>query len=94
MRHTRLKTLARVLGATAIVAAIALCLQHRETDKVIAGGPGDSATGTQYTSPVVPAMSLNPTNMSVGATAIATTSVTAIASMASPTLKAAKPFGF
>jgi acyl dehydratase len=89
MRTDRLKTIAAGLGVCAVVAAAALTTdaandQHRST----AGGSGDSATGTNYTSPT-----LKP--MSVGSTVTATTTSTNdVAPMslgtsdASPTFKA------
>lgn len=96
MRIARLKTVPALIGGAAILAAIGLCVANPTSNEVVAGGSGDSATGTQYTSPVVPAMSVNPTNMSLGATATATTSVAPVASVAaaSPTVTASKPAGF
>jgi len=98
MHLTRVKAVASVVGGAAIVAAIALCVENPSTDNVVAGGSGDSATGTQYTSPVVPAMSIDPSNMSLGATATATTTTAIIpaasVALASPTLIASKPKGF
>ena len=94
MRKIRLKTVAATVGGAAIVLAIGLSMARPATEGVVAGGSGDSATGTEYTSPVVPAMSVNPTNMSLGATATATTSIAPIASVASPTVTASKPAGF
>jgi hypothetical protein len=47
----------------------------------------DSPTSAEYASPVVPAMSVNPTAMSLGATATASAPATTLAE-ASPTLNA------
>jgi len=94
MRIPRLKTAAAMTGGGAILAAVTVSVTIPGSDDVVAGGSGDSATGTQYTSPVVPAMSVNPTNMSLGATATATGPATSMVSGASPTLTATKPSGF
>jgi hypothetical protein len=96
MGATRVKSVASFAGASALVAAIGFCLVHSPGPSAdnVAGGSGDSATGTAYTSPTVPAMSVNPTAMSVGSTvteaAPATTLATAVAS---PTLKASAAAG-
>ena len=95
MRLTRVRTVASLVGGAAIVAAVAVCVENPSTDNVVAGGSGDSATGTQFTSPTIPAMSINPTDMNTGATAVpVTTESTIDASLASPTMKAVKPNGF
>jgi hypothetical protein len=91
MDATRKRSLALIVGIAAILAAIALCLIQSglATSGNLAGGSGDSSTGGTYTQPSVPAMSVDPTNMKMGATATATTPATALATMeASPTLKA------
>jgi hypothetical protein len=93
-----MKALAGLVGGVSIVAAIAVCLMDSAastSNDVAGGGSGDSATGTQYTQPVLPGMSLDPTNLSTGATATANPPATTIAiSVASPTFKATPPPGF
>jgi hypothetical protein len=91
MRRQRLARFAAGLGSSAIIAAALLVLTHPDapTPRNIAGGSGDSATGTAYVSPVVPTMSVDPTAMKMGATATAAPPAATLAtSFASPTLKA------
>jgi hypothetical protein len=97
MNVKRVKSLASVVGGAAIVAAIGVCLlDSPATTDHVAGGPSDDGSTTgQYTQPVLPAMSLNPTNLSTGATATAQTPAATLAtSAAAPTYKATPPPGF
>jgi hypothetical protein len=94
-----MKSLAGLVGGVSIVAAITVCLVDSAasptSNDVAGGGSGDSATGTQYTQPVLPAMSIDPTGLSTGATATANAPATTLAvSVASPTFKATPPPGF
>lgn len=88
MNDVHIRRLSAIAGMVAFGTAVGLNLQPTAASH-IAGGSGDSSTMGQYTSPVVPAMSLNPTAMSLGATATASAAkaATAIAE-ATPTLKA------
>ena len=91
MDAARKKSFALIVGLAAIVAAIGMCLVHSGVTAYgnLAGGSGDSYTGGTYTQPSVPAMSVDPTNMKMGATVTDTMPATALATMeASPTLKA------
>jgi len=89
MRVMRTKELAGLVGGSAILAAIAISLVH-PSDPVthdVAGGSGDSSTGT-YSSPKVPAMTIDPTNLKMGATVTAAPPAQTVAtSFAAPTLK-------
>lgn len=88
MNTTRIKLSVRTLGAAAIGAAIAVNLGGSHIVRDLAGGSGDSATST-YSSPVVPAMSVNPTAMSLGATVTAKPPAATMAvSDATPSVKA------
>ena len=91
MDAARKKSLALFIGLAAIAVAIAFCLLHSGfTTGNLAGGSGDSSTGASYTQPSVPAMSVNPTGMSMGSTVTESPAPTALATMeASPTVKAA-----
>jgi hypothetical protein len=92
MDTTRRKSLALVIGVAAIMVAITLCLIHSGTATSsgnLAGGSGDSPTGTTYTQPSLPAMSVDPTNMKMGSTVTESAPPTTIATMeASPVVKA------
>jgi hypothetical protein len=84
------------MGVSAIAAAVVVTLTHPNTPSPqnLAGGSGDSATGTAYVSPVVPAMSIDPTALKIGATATAAPPAETLAtSFASPTLKASAAAG-
>lgn len=83
------KSLALLFGLAAIAVAVALCLWHSGMiTGNLAGGSGDSSVAT-YTQPQVPAMSVNPTGMSMGSTITESPAPTALATMeASPTVKA------
>jgi hypothetical protein len=93
MSVIRTKLLAAVLGGSAVIASVVVSFATGSGPANLASGgheSGDSATGTQYTSPTVPAMTMNATAMSTGATATVTTAATALAtSVASPTLSVA-----
>lgn len=91
MVHTLAKPLAAAVGLAAVVVALGISVDTGGGTQAhpIAGGSGDSATGTSYVQPTVPAMSIDPTNMSMGATVTTTAPATALATvMASPTFKA------
>jgi hypothetical protein len=96
MRTQRLKWFSAGLGGSAIVAAALLVSTHpgAPSPQNVAGGSGDSATGTAYVSPTVPTMAVDPTAMSMGATATAAPpAMTLATSVASPTLKASAAAG-
>jgi hypothetical protein len=61
VRH--MTSLAAVVGGGAIIAAVVLDLAHPDdaSFRTVAGGSGDSATGTTFVSPVVPTMKLGAT---------------------------------
>jgi hypothetical protein len=90
MTVMRIKEVAGLIGGSAILAAIAISLvypSHAVTHDV-AGGSGDSSTGT-YSSPNVPAMTVDPTNLKMGATVTAAKPAETMAtSFAAPTFKA------
>src|ERR1700752_4655488 len=96
MQTQRFTFAAAGLGIGAITTAVVVTLTHPDTasPQNLAGGSGDSATGTSYVSPVVPTMSYDPTAMSMGATATAAAPATTLAtSFASPTIKASPAAG-
>jgi hypothetical protein len=96
MRTQRLTRLSAGLGGFAIIAAVAVVLTHpgASSPQNVAGGSGDSPTGGTYASPTVPAMSVNPTAMTMGGTATAAPPAATLAtSFASPTLKASAAAG-
>jgi hypothetical protein len=91
MHTQRLTWFSAGLGGSAIIAAVILVLTHPadSSRQNVAGGSGDSATGTSFVSPVVPTMSVDPTAMKMGATATAAPPATTLATaLASPTFKA------
>ena len=91
MPSQRLARLSAGVGMAAVIAAAVVVVTHPDAAPArnVAGGSGDSATGTAYVSPVVPTMKLDPTAMSMGATATAAPPASTMAtSFASPTLKA------
>jgi hypothetical protein len=96
MSSTRVKSFAGLVGGSAVVAAIAVSLVHPGVQSNVAGGSGDSATTNTYASPTIPAMSVDPTGMSMGSTVTAappaTTMAVSVAS-ASPTFKATAAAG-
>jgi hypothetical protein len=89
MDATQKKSLALLIGLAAVAVAIALCFIHSGvTVGNFAGGSGDSSNPV-YTQPSVPAMSVDPTGMSLGSTITESVAPTALATMvASPTYKA------
>jgi hypothetical protein len=85
------KSVAAAVGAGAIVTAAvvvgATCTDDSGS-RSLAGGSGDSATGTSYVSPTVPTMALT-ANVTTAATMTAAPPVTTLAQIvASPTYKA------
>ena len=91
MNVTRAKMFSAAVGGCALLAAVLVNVTYTDqtSGNVVAGGSGDSATTTVYTQPSVPAMSLNPTAMKLGATATAAPPASTLATAAaSPTFKA------
>ncbi|CAN5525885.1 hypothetical protein BH09ACT8_BH09ACT8_50600 [soil metagenome] len=92
MGPKRAKPFAATVGLGAVVVALVITATEAGSSPPaysVAGGSGDSVTGTSFVQPTVPAMDIDPTNMSMGATATATAPATALATgMASPTFKA------
>jgi hypothetical protein len=89
MKVARIRSLGALTGLAAVGAAIVLNLGPAMSAENVAGGSGDSSTVGEYTSPTVPAMSVNPTAMSLGATATdGPPQATMATEDASPTLKA------
>lgn len=91
MPTQRLTRLSAAFGGGAILVALGLIVTHPDTPSArnVAGGSGDSATGTSFVSPVVPTMSVDATAMKMGDTATAAApAATLPTSFASPTLKA------
>jgi hypothetical protein len=89
MKVARIKSVAALAGMAAVGAAIALNLGPALKANNVAGGSGDSSTSGEYSSPTIPAMSVNPTAMTLGATATAAPSQATMATEdATPTLKA------
>ena len=88
----RMKVLAALAGASALIASVVVMLGNGgDNYRNSAGGSGDSsATGT-YVQPTIKAMTVNPTGMSLGATTTTTVEL-AVIPAASPTVKA-KFFG-
>ena len=65
-----MKSFAGFIGGSAILVACGLSVGYSgESTHNVAGVSGDSSTGGAYASPTVPAMKVNPTDMSMGATA-------------------------
>jgi hypothetical protein len=91
MTHMRTKEVAGLVGVSAILTAIALTFVHpgQPVTHDVAGGSGDSSTTGTFSSPVVPAMTIDPTNLKMGATITAAKPAETIAtSFAAPTYKA------
>jgi hypothetical protein len=89
MKVARFKALAALTGMGAVGAAIILNVGPATSANNVAGGSGDSSTVGEYTSPTIPAMSVNPTAMTLGATATAAPPQATMATEdATPTLKA------
>lgn len=95
MSVTRAKMFSAAVGGCALLAAVLLNITSTDhTSRYVAGGSGNSATTTAYTQPTVPAMSLNPTAMTLGTTIKAAPPGTTIpTSAASPSVKAPAPAG-
>jgi hypothetical protein len=96
MNVSRLKSVSAFVGAGAVAALVIFDVAHGTgaASHSVAGGSGDSATGTQYTSPTVPNMAFDPTDLSTGATVTAAKAAATMAtSFASPTLKASPAAG-
>jgi hypothetical protein len=90
MRVMRTKEVAGLVGGSAILAAIAISLVHPSgpVSHDVAGGSGDSSTAGAYASPTVPAMTIDPTNLKMGATVTAAKPAETLAtSFAAPSLK-------
>ncbi len=89
MSGARTKRIAALAGMTAIGVALLVNLGVTTAADNVAGGSGDSSTVGEYTSPTVPAMSVNPTAMTMGATATAGPPPATLATAeATPSLKA------
>jgi hypothetical protein len=91
MTVMRTKEVAGLIGGSAILVAIAMSFVQpsRPVTHDVAGGSGDSSTGGTYSSPVVPAMTIDPTNLKMGATVTAAKPAETMAtSFAAPTYKA------
>lgn len=90
MTVMRTKEVAGLVGGSAILAAIAISLVYPGQPVAhLAGGSGDSSTTGTYSSPVVPAMTIDPTNLKMGATVTASKPAETLAtSFAAPTYKA------
>jgi len=90
LRTISMKSFAGFIGGSAILVACGLSLGYSgESTNNVAGGSGDSSTGGAYASPTIPAMKVNPTDMSMGATAtFEPPAVTMATSFAAPTVKA------
>lgn len=89
MKTARIKAMGAMAGLAAVGVAIVLNLGPATSADNVAGGSGDSSTVGEYTSPTIPAMSVNPTAMTLGATATAGPAPATMATVdASPTLKA------
>jgi hypothetical protein len=94
MRSSRAKLFSAAIGGCAVLAALLLNVMHPNQTLRTEAASGDSATTTAYTQPTVPAMSFNPTGMSLGATATAAAPATSIATAAaSPAVKATAAAG-
>jgi hypothetical protein len=90
LRTISMKSFAGFIGGSAILVACGLSLGYSgDSTHNVAGGSGDSSTGGVYASPTVPAMKVDPTDMSMGATAtFEPPAVTMATSFAAPTVKA------
>jgi hypothetical protein len=92
MTIKRMKLLAATVGGGVVIASAVVGVTQSGDDsgsRRVAGGSGDSATGTSYVQPTLPGMSVNPTAMSTGVTVVVSPPATTLATpMASPSLKA------
>jgi hypothetical protein len=84
------KEIAGLVGGGAILIAIAIGFAYPGQPVAnLAGGSGDSSTTGTFSSPVVPAMTIDPTNLKMGATVTAAKPAETLAtSFAAPTFKA------
>ncbi len=96
MRITALTSWAALAGGGAVLTAVSVCLLHPTAapPPAQASGSGDSATGTNFTQPTVPGMSMGSTASAAPTPTIVTAASTLATSVASPTLKATPPSGF
>jgi hypothetical protein len=87
---TRAKNFSAAMGSCVLLGAVLLnIIQPDQASRNVAGGSGDSATTTVYTQATVPAMSIDPTAMSLGRTFTAAPPPSTLATAkASPALKA------
>jgi hypothetical protein len=91
MSVKHIRSLAAVVGGGAIIAAVVLDFAYPDdaSFRTVAGGSGDSATGTVFVSPVVPTMKLGATADTKVLTATSPPPATTLAtSFASPTVTA------
>ncbi|HEX7823966.1 MAG TPA: hypothetical protein VF477_03590 [Mycobacterium sp.] len=90
MTVMHVKEIAGLVGGGAILIAIGIgfALPGQPVAN-LAGGSGDSSTTGTFSSPVVPAMTIDPTNLKMGATVTAAKPAETLAtSFAAPTFKA------
>jgi hypothetical protein len=90
VRVKRLKGIAAASASAAIITAVAIVgIRGNEPDhRQLAGGSGDSATGTSYVQPTLPTMSLASTTVDAATTVLPTAASTLVTALASPTYKA------
>ena len=95
MNLQRIKSPAGYAGGAALITAFAITLSAgANSPHAVAGGSGDSPTTNLTTQPSVPAMSVNPTAMTLGSTVTQSPAPTTIAvGSASPTFKATAAAG-
>ncbi len=96
MRRSHLKVVAATIAGSAIIAAAAVVTGSGQDtdDHSVASGSGDSATGTNYVQPTIPAMTLASTTTDAPVTVVDAASTALATTEASPTYKAAPPSGF
>jgi hypothetical protein len=85
------KSLGAALGIGAFAVAVVVSVESGGSAPVhsVAGGSGDSATGTSFVQPTVKPMEVDPTDLSMGPTATAAVPATTLATaLATPTYKA------
>jgi hypothetical protein len=93
MGALQIKKLLAITGMIAFGTGLGLNMEALPAAN-LAGGSGDSSTVGQYTSPAVPAMSVDPTAMTLGATATASPPrATEAIPEASPSVKASPAAG-
>lgn len=95
MSGIRVKGISAALGSGALLAAVLIDVGHSDrTISEVAGGSGASSTTGTYIQPVVPAMSINPTAMSLGSTVrVAPVSTSIATALAAPSVKASPAAG-